>query len=141
MGNKLVMIKVFKILTLFIMLTLISCEHDLPTPANQIEPRLSSIQENILTPRCAISGCHIPGGAGPMALRNKNESFNNLVNVPSAFGKPRVDPGNANNSVLFLKVIGDNSVGQRMPRNGPPFLNDDEINAIRDWINDGALDN
>lgn len=139
MRNKLRNVSVGTLLILLI-LGSISCEHDLTAPPIQLEAKLSSIQVNIFTPRCAISGCHVPGGEGPMALRSKDESFDNLVNIPSAFGKPRVDPGNANNSVLYLKVLGSPSVGARMPRNRSPLKND-EINAIRDWINDGALNN
>jgi len=55
-------------------------------------------------------------------------------------GIPRVDPGDADNSALYLKVIGDNSVGARMPLNRG-FLSLEEANAIRDWINNGAQNN
>jgi len=29
--------------------------------------------------------------------------------------------------------------GDRMPRNGPPYLDEDEIGTIRSWILGGAL--
>lgn len=116
-----------------------ACEHEQGAGPQALQPTFSSIQENIFTLKCVNAGCH-PGGGAPMSLQ-RGVAFSNLVNVPSAFGKPRVDPGNADNSVLYLKVKGDPQVGARMPFNGPPFLSNREINAINDWINDGALNN
>ena len=29
-------------------------------------------------------------------------------------------------------------VGLRMPRNGPPYLTDDQINQVKQWIQNGA---
>lgn len=68
----------------------------------------------------------------------------NLVGINSGYGNlKRVQPLEASNSVLYLKVVGDPLVGgvqNRMPL-GSAALNSDEINAIRDWINAGAQDN
>ncbi len=99
-----------------------------------VEATFSSIQKNILTPGCVNRGCHPP--AGPMSLR-EGEAYQNLVNRPSAYGMPRVDPGNPNNSALYLKVIGDSRTGARMPLNAPP-LSKQQTDAIRTWIENGA---
>jgi hypothetical protein len=74
-----------------------------------------------------------------MSLRN-GESFGDLVGRNSAYGRPRVAAGNANNSALYLKVIGDNTVGARMPLLGGP-LSQAETDTIKAWINRGALNN
>ncbi|MDZ7344475.1 MAG: hypothetical protein ONA90_08160 [candidate division KSB1 bacterium] len=128
----------------------IACEHTQPTTSSTtpspLTPTFSSIQANIFTPRCVNAGCH-PGGAAPVDLAlTANMSYGNLVNRQSAYGSPRllrVSPGDANNSVLYLKVIGDARVGGiagRMPL-GQGALSTDQINAIRDWINAGAQNN
>ncbi|MDZ7269396.1 MAG: hypothetical protein ONB48_18435 [candidate division KSB1 bacterium] len=119
---------------------LAACQHDLSAPSAPQDPTtFSSIQANILTPRCVNAGCH-PGGNAPMSLA-AGAAYNNLVNVNSAtYGKPRVSPGNPNNSVLYLKLIGDNSIGGsagRMPP-GQPALSVSAIQAVRDWIAKGA---
>ena len=123
-----------------------ACEHTQPAAPVPLAPTFSSIQANIFTPRCVNQGCH-PGGAAPANLDLlPNVSYGNLFNVPSAYGSPRllrVSPGDANNSVLYLKVIGDARVGGtagRMPL-GLGSLTTDQINAIRDWINAGAQNN
>jgi len=106
-----------------------------------LQSTLSSIQANIFTPKCVNRGCH-PGGGAPMSLAS-GQSFLNLVNRTSAFGLLRVSPGNANNSVLYLKVIGDPGVGgaaSRMPL-GFPALSKAETDTILSWINKGALNN
>jgi hypothetical protein len=48
--------------------------------------------------------------------------------------------GDAASSLLWNKVSGVDLCGQRMPLNRPPLLRD-EIDAIQDWINAGALNN
>lgn len=124
----------------------IACEHTQPAAPIPLAPTFSSIQANIFTPRCVNQGCH-PGGAAPADLAlTSNVSYGNLVNRQSAYGSPRllrVSPGDANNSALYLKVIGDARVGGtagRMPL-GLGALSTDQINAIRDWINAGAQNN
>ncbi len=110
-------------------------------PEDGLQATFSSIQDNILTPKCVNAGCH-PGGGAPMSLA-KGVAYQNLVNVPSAYNMPRVDPSDANNSALYLKVIGDARTGGtqlRMPLGRPP-LGQQEIDAIRDWINAGADNN
>ncbi len=121
----------------------LSCEHAMPLaqqppPAN-LQATFSSIQANIFTPKCSNLGCHPGTAGGPMSLR-AGESYAVLVGVNSAYGRPRVAPGNANNSVLYLKVIGDNTVGARMPLLGGP-LSQAETDSIAAWINRGALNN
>ncbi len=54
----------------------------------------------------------------------------------------RVAPGSPNNSYIVMKMEGDPRIfGGRMPRGGPPFLPQAEIDPIRAWISMGALDN
>jgi hypothetical protein len=123
----------------------VACEHQNPAPTAppvQVQPALSSIQTNIFTPKCAIPGCHAGGApAGQLSLQ-ANASFNNLVNVVSNGYAPRVRvvPNNANNSVLYLKIIGNAAVGAQMPSGRPP-LSATEMSAIQTWINNGAQNN
>ena len=125
----------------FVMLTLsLACEHQLGDQS-ALQPTFSSIQTNIFTPKCVNEGCH-PGQDAPMSLQS-GAAFDNLVNVPSAFeggNLLRVNPNDANNSALYLKVLGDARTSDRMPLLRSA-LSQDEINAIRDWINNGAQNN
>lgn len=131
----------------------VACEHDTataPLPPAGLQATLSSIQANIFTPKCATVGCHVVGGLAPMSLAS-GDSYLSLIGaagtgVPSAnpnySGKLRAAPGNANVSVLYLKVIGDNSVGGvggRMPPSGA--LSQAETDSIAAWINAGAQNN
>jgi hypothetical protein len=121
-----------------------ACQHAMPlmqqAPPANLQATLSSIQANIFTPKCVNAGCHPGTGGGPMSLR-AGDSFGTLVGVNSiSYGRPRVAPGNANNSVLYLKVTGNNTVGGRMPALGAP-LSQTETDSIAAWINRGALNN
>lgn len=44
------------------------------------------------------------------------------------------------NSVIIKKLKGTAGFGLRMPRNGPPFLTDSEIQVFVQWIMNGALE-
>lgn len=106
---------------------------------NKISANLSSIQDHVFTPICAVV-CH--GGANPAAgqdLSTIENSIANLINVQSS--NPlfkRVLSGSPEQSYLYLKVTGNAQAGARMPL-GQPALPDDAINAIKDWIAQGAM--
>lgn len=108
-----------------------------------LQASLDSIQANVLAPTCAVSGCHsgpsgpnLPGG---MDLTTADNSFNNLVNLPSVQipALQRVTPGDADASYLVQKLEGTAAGGQRMPLAGPP-LDQATIDVIRAWIDNGA---
>jgi hypothetical protein len=111
-----------------------------PPPPMGLQPTLASIQANIFTPTCAVSGCH----SGPGAVLGLNleagQSAANLINVPSFYGGMvvRVIPGNPDDSFLIHKLQGNQAFGERMPLNGP-YFQQVTIDVIRQWIQDGAL--
>ncbi len=98
---------------------------------------LSTNVQPIFDANC--TGCH-PGNGG-LSLTS-GQAYGDLVDIESNGYAPmnRVVPGSPENSVLYLKVIGDQQVGQRMPQGGPP-LPDESIALIRFWIEQGAEDN
>lgn len=121
-----------------------ACEHADPVGMDDgMEPTLSSIQTNIFSTNCALSGCH----AGPNPQQGMDlsagETHDNVVNVPSN-ERPevdRVEPGNPDASYLVHKIEGRSSiVGGRMPLGREP-LSQEEIELIREWIAAGAPDN
>jgi hypothetical protein len=106
-----------------------------------LQPTLQSIQDVVFTPIC--SACHTgpSGGALPagMDLTSLTASFMSLVGVASteAPAVMRVAPGDPDSSYLIHKLEGTATVGDRMPFGGPP-LDQSTIDAIRQWITDGA---
>jgi Bacterial Ig-like domain len=97
-----------------------------------------SIQDNVFTPIC--SKCHI-GASAPEGLQlDAAHSFNLLVGVPSAEdgSLDRVKPGDPDHSYMVLKIEGAAGiVGGQMPLGETP-LPQATINAVRQWIMDGA---
>lgn len=115
-----------------------SCEHEKVLGLG--DPTLANIQQKIFTPRCAVSGCHVAGGNGPMPLTSTQESYDNLVNQPSieVTTLQIVEPMNPADSYLIIKLTGElGIVGDTMPQGGG-LLPADEIQLIRDWIQAGA---
>ncbi len=110
-----------------------------PPSQSPLKPNLASIQLNIFGAKCAVSGCHVLGGSGPMPFRNADQSFDNLVNVRSV-QKPalfRVAHNDVDNSYLVRKIEGAGIIGGRMPL-FRPALSSEGITAIRGWIEQGA---
>ncbi|HEX5047969.1 MAG TPA: Ig-like domain-containing protein [Gammaproteobacteria bacterium] len=103
-----------------------------------LSPSFSSIQANVFTPYC--EQCHSGAGA-PHGLRlDAANSYALLVGVPSGEepGTLRVKPSDPGNSYLIKKLEGTAGTGERMPAGLPPLPQAD-IDVIRQWIADGAL--
>jgi hypothetical protein len=104
------------------------------------EATLASIQANVFTPRCA--GCHDGDGStlpGVLDLTSESASRASLVGIASIQvpSLQRVLPGDPANSYLVQKVEGTAAGGGRMPLGQTP-LNQTTIDAIRQWITNGA---
>jgi len=82
---------------------------------------------------CTAVGCHSSSESGD---RLKLDSYENLRF--GVRGVPVVIPGNAASSMLVLRIQG--TVGQRMPLGLNP-LNQNQVNGISTWINEGAQRN
>ena len=107
------------------------------------------IQDNILTPSCATSGCHASSSDANYTqhnlILNSASAYDNLINIISknvsakAAGLLRVKPGDYLNSFLYQKVDCQTSsqYGSLMPLGGAS-LNLGQIEFIKQWILKGA---
>jgi len=95
---------------------------------------------------CTNDLCHGSAVSGGLDLR-ADVAWENLIDAPSSGGGlPRVSPGSANRSYLYLKLLasvqdvlpgGVTISGSPMP-SGLPALGVGELEAIRKWIEVGA---
>lgn len=111
-----------------------------------LQATLSSIQENIFTPTCARSGCHSAASASNGLSLADGDSFSELVGVASSDvpTMDRVEAGDPDTSYLIHKLRGTQATvgggGSDMPQ-GASALSDEEIEAIEEWITNGAANN
>jgi len=109
------------------------------TTANgPITADLQSIQDNVFTPICSV--CH-QGASAPEGLQlDAAHSYNMLVGMPSV-EQPnllRVKPGDPDDSYMVHKIEGLPGIdGGQMPLGETP-LPQATIDAIRQWITNGA---
>lgn len=95
------------------------------------------VQKTVFNGSCALSGCHRNNVAPDLSA---GRSYAGIVNVKSSRGMALVEPGDADNSYLYLKIIADAEIsGRRMPPGGP-YLSAEEIELVRAWIERGAPD-
>ena len=113
-----------------------------------VEPTLANIQSTLFV-TCAFANCHGSGPAEMLSMDDAATTHANLVGVTSV-QRPsanRVEPGDPAASYLINKLRGedieptasDGAPGQVMPI-GAPFC-DARIEAIEQWIRDGAQNN
>jgi hypothetical protein len=101
---------------------------------------------------CAFGGCHAAGS--PQVVLVDDVAYDNIVNAPSEQvpALNLVEPGDPTSSYLYLKVadlheqactdagVGVATCGERMPPPPNAPLQAARIQAIHDWIADGALE-
>lgn len=116
---------------------------DTTTDTGTDSATLSTIQSEIFTPNCALSGCHASTSAsGGLSLAD-GESFSNLVGEDSteATSLKRVLASDPDNSYLINKLEGTQAdvggSGANMPKNAAA-LSAEDIAQIREWITNGA---
>jgi len=109
-------------------------------PVDEDEPAMaatfSAINEEVLQTTCALSSCHVNASDPDLSM---SLAYDNLVNkLNNAKNMNYVEPGDAANSFLIKKLLGEGTT--QMPPGGPK-LNDEVIDSIKVWIDNGAENN
>ncbi len=113
---------------------------------DEITPTLdgaNGVQAAVFSQSCAFTNCHGTMGAqqAGLELSSVEVSESELIDVASTQvpSRLRVDPGNSSDSYLMDKLLGENlaPMTNRMPI-GPMPLCDARIDAVEQWIDDGA---
>jgi len=114
---------------------------NVPAPSTGDTVSFSADIQPIFNANCTT--CHVSGGiASDRVHLTTTEAYDGLVNQASTQSDlTLVVPGDSSASLLFLKVSSDSPpVGGTMPLFGTP-LSSANLGLIRDWIDQGALDN
>lgn len=107
---------------------------------------LSGDVQPIFTANCARSGCHAAPSPQEGQDLTDGQAYASIVNVASHElpTMDRVTPGDPDDSYLVHKIQGTHVAvggsGARMPFGGTR-LPQNQINLIRSWIQQGALNN
>lgn len=102
------------------------------------------IHEGIFAGRGNCLFCHDPGAEPPLGVNLGGldlTSYESLRRGGVNSGSDIVVAGQPCRSVLFLKVGAGPPFGARMPASGPPFLSEEDIALLHDWIAEGAREN
>ncbi|MEE2876431.1 MAG: hypothetical protein VX822_01430 [Candidatus Neomarinimicrobiota bacterium] len=117
---------------------------DMGSEPKQIPPEESPSFAKDIQPifdiSCALSGCHVSSVPRPPDL-SEGKSYSEIVDIESPSFSPLkyIEPMKPGESVLYLKITGDQSTGSRMPPGGK--LSEANMSAMRAWIEEGAEKN
>lgn len=121
------------------------CPTTMPLPDNGGTVLFSTQIQPLLTIKC--SGCHSENGQADLAeivLRlTADVAYDLMVNQPSVQNPSLtlVIPGNSADSLVYQKVVSDTPpVGERMPL-FEPNLTQAQTDLIKNWIDQGAMNN
>ena len=111
-----------------------------PGPGPSPQATFTRVQNEVFTPKCALSGCHL----GPASLAQEGlvlsvNAYDSIVMVRANQNSSifRVTPGDAANSYLWRKITpGQPIIGDRMPQTGS--ITEAERQLVTDWIQRGA---
>jgi|SRR5210317_1546239 hypothetical protein len=131
------------IILAFSTLLIASCSEHIVSecePVDDGEPAMaatfSAINENVIQQSCALSGCHVNAFLPELS---ESVAYDRLINKLNNAGNMNyVEPGDAANSFLIKKLLGDGTT--LMPQGGPK-LDDAVIDSIKVWIDNGAENN
>jgi len=112
-----------------------------PSRAVQTNPSFAADIQEIFDRRgCSGSSCHGSSQSAGLDLRAAN-SHGELVGIRATQSSlNRVERSDASKSYLILKLEGNQTTGNQMPPGGP-VINATDLQNIKNWINQGALDN
>lgn len=87
--------------------------------------------------------CHDPDSPDPIGAEVGDLDLSSYHGLRQGGGNgaSAVVPGQPCASLLYQKILPGPPFGSRMPADGPPFLTDDDVRLVHDWIAEGAGDN
>jgi hypothetical protein len=116
-----------------------ACADEDSDPATEVSYRTDIVEGLFRTGRC--TSCHTDAGMGVAQSGFDVGSYTSLRTGGGRSGANIVIDGMPCASILVQKLESSPPFGRRMPYNGPPYLNQDELTLVRDWIAEGARDN
>ena len=107
-----------------------------PNPTFELD-----IQDIFVRTRCADSGCHRAGQGGFFLRPNDAANYANIVNVSSDTEREflLIDPFDATNSYIVIRVEGRQRIGVTMPIGAS--VDSIDLTNLKNWINNGAPNN
>ncbi len=88
--------------------------------------------------------CHTPTNGRPSGIELGGldlGSYQALRQGGTNTGGAIIVPGDPCSSELLIKLRDTPAFGARMPLDGPPYLDESELQLVHDWISEGARDN
>jgi len=106
--------------------------------ARDIRPLMNRAIDSPVAKGCR---CHYPSSPTHIGLDLGGLDLSTLGTLREGGGSSGsriIVPGDPDKSIIVQKLRGTYALGTRMPKNGPPFWTEAEIEIMRRWIAEGA---
>lgn len=103
------------------------------------QPKVSYSHDVIPILQNHCQECHLPGGAGEQASGLDMSTYQSLMKG-TKFG-PVIKAGDSLSSTLVILVEGRADPSLKMPHGDRPSLSAEQIKTLRQWIDQGAMNN
>lgn len=121
-----------------------SCVNDDTDPSSDVSFKDDIIPMILMQTGTGCLQCHAPDAPTPLGFEVSGLDLSSYASA--ARGGANSDgtaiiPGQPCQSIMYQKVSPAPPFGGRMPLNGPPYLSEQQLQLVHDWISEGAKNN
>ncbi|GAB4523664.1 MAG: hypothetical protein Tsb0020_42000 [Haliangiales bacterium] len=120
------------------------CSNEDSDPGTPVDFQRDIVERIFMRDSTGCLQCHAPNAPSPIGFQigQLDLSSYDELRAGGLIGRSQiVVPEFPCDSILLQKVTASPPFNARMPQNGPPYLADEEIQLIHDWIAEGARSN
>ena len=120
------------------------CSNEDTDPSQDVSFREDIVPRVLTSSDVNCLQCHAPDAPTPLGFEVAGLDLSTYESA--ARGGVNSDgiaiiPGQPCQSIMFQKVSAGPPFGARMPVSGPPFLSEQQLQLVHDWIAEGAKNN
>lgn len=120
------------------------CSNEDTDPSQDVSFREDIVPKVLTSSDVDCLRCHAPDAPTPLGFEVGGldlSTYESAARGGANSDGTTIIPGQPCESIMFQKVSAGPPFGARMPLSGPPFLSEQQLQLVHDWIAEGAKNN